>query len=63
VIDLLYHRNDTIMVREVKSSGIEAYDGKEMLFNQAADSYEIWTGSTLDSQSIFKQFIMEFDLK
>ncbi|MFV2016286.1 MAG: shikimate dehydrogenase, partial [Candidatus Heimdallarchaeota archaeon] len=61
VIDLLYHRNDTIMVKEVKSSGIEAYDGKEMLFNQAADSYEIWTGSTLDLPSIFKQFIMEFD--
>lgn len=59
VIDLLYEANDTKFIRAVKKQGIEAYDGKEMLFNQALDAFEIWTDTKLDREPTFNRFISE----
>lgn len=44
VMDLVYGRVLTMLVREAKARGATAMDGKEMLLRQAAGSYELWTG-------------------
>jgi shikimate dehydrogenase len=44
VLDLVYGREPTPLVREAKARGATAIDGKEMLVMQAAGSYELWTG-------------------
>ena len=44
VLDLVYGREPTALVREAKARGATAIDGKEMLVMQAASSYELWTG-------------------
>ncbi|MCE7736509.1 MAG: type I 3-dehydroquinate dehydratase [Candidatus Heimdallarchaeota archaeon] len=59
VVDLLYDKKDTKFIRGVKQQGIEAYDGKEMLFNQAFDSFKIWTDVKLERKQLFNQFLKE----
>lgn len=59
VVDLLYHKNDTLFVQKIKNLGIEAYDGKEMLFNQAVDSFKIWTNKTINHKDLYLQFLKE----
>jgi shikimate dehydrogenase len=44
VMDLVYGRKPTDLVREARARGAAATDGKEMLVMQAADAYELWTG-------------------
>jgi shikimate dehydrogenase len=44
VMDLVYGKCPTALVREAKARGATAIDGKEMLVMQAAGSYELWTG-------------------
>lgn len=44
VMDLVYGRKPTDLVREAKARGATAMDGKEMLVMQAAGAYELWTG-------------------
>jgi len=44
VLDLVYGREPTALVREAKARGAIAIDGREMLVMQAAGSYELWTG-------------------
>jgi shikimate dehydrogenase len=43
VVDLVYGREPTALVREAKARGATAIDGREMLVTQAAGSYELWT--------------------
>ncbi|OLS20646.1 MAG: Shikimate dehydrogenase [Candidatus Heimdallarchaeota archaeon LC_2] len=59
VIDLLYHENENTFVQKIKNKGIEAYDGKEMLFNQAADSFQIWTNKMVKKKDLYNQFLKE----
>ncbi|MHA2097223.1 MAG: type I 3-dehydroquinate dehydratase [Candidatus Kariarchaeaceae archaeon] len=59
VIDLLYDKNDTKFIRNMKIQGIEAYDGKHMLFNQAAESFKIWTNNTVKKRDLFEIFLKE----
>lgn len=61
VVDLLYDKNDTKFIQEIKKQGIEAYDGKEMLFNQAFDAFNIWTGVTIERKQLFHQFLNELE--
>lgn len=44
VLDLAYDLEDTQLVRAAKARGAVAADGKEMLIQQAAGSYKLWTG-------------------
>ncbi|MCX8032836.1 MAG: shikimate dehydrogenase [Thermoleophilia bacterium] len=44
VLDLAYDIEDTQLVRAAKERGAVAADGKEMLIQQAAGSYKLWTG-------------------
>jgi shikimate dehydrogenase len=43
-IDLIYQPSITPMMAQVRAAGGKAWNGLEMLINQAAASYQIWTG-------------------
>ncbi|MBI5176452.1 shikimate dehydrogenase [Candidatus Micrarchaeota archaeon] len=44
VLDLVYTRGGTKLVRDAKALGINAVDGKEMLLQQAFESFGLFTG-------------------
>jgi shikimate dehydrogenase len=44
LIDLVYGTEQTALVRAARDKGLRALDGKEMLVQQAALSYRLWTG-------------------
>ena len=44
VYDLVYNPRETKLVREARKQGLKAITGLGMLIEQAALSFEIWTG-------------------
>ena len=44
LVDLVYARSESRLVREARSRGATAVDGLEVLVRQGADSLRIWTG-------------------
>ena len=44
VFDLVTSADDTPLIREAKKAGVSALSGEEMLLEQAAKQYDIWTG-------------------
>ena len=46
IYDLVYNPHETRFVREARSQGLKATTGLGMLIEQAALSFEIWTGHT-----------------
>jgi shikimate dehydrogenase len=44
LIDLVYGTEPTPLVKAARGKGLKAIDGKEMLVQQAALSYSLWTG-------------------
>lgn len=45
VVDLVYGKGPTRLVREARGRGVHAVDGLEMLLMQAGDAYRLWTGN------------------
>ena len=44
VMDLIYGPEPTVLLQEARERGAIAIDGGEMLVQQAALAYELWTG-------------------
>jgi len=44
IYDLVYNPRETKLVRDARSQGLQAATGLGMLIEQAALSFEIWTG-------------------
>jgi shikimate dehydrogenase len=44
VVDLVYREGGTRLVRDAQSAGVPAVDGLEVLVQQGARSFAIWTG-------------------
>jgi shikimate dehydrogenase len=44
VVDVVYHREGTPLVREAKRRGFKSFDGKRMLLHQGARSFTLFTG-------------------
>ena len=44
IIDVVYHREETPLVREARKKGKKAFDGKMMLLYQGAESFLLFTG-------------------
>ncbi len=46
IYDLVYNPRETKLVRDARSQGLKATTGLGMLIEQAALSFELWTGET-----------------
>ncbi len=44
IIDVVYRQGLTPLVRKARRSGIQSFDGKEMLIQQGAESFSLFTG-------------------
>ncbi len=55
-VDIAYSYEKTGLVKYAGQMKLPAFDGKEMLFYQAADSFEFWTESTLDVPKLFRMW-------
>lgn len=54
VYDLVYNPRETKLVREAKAQGCRAATGLGMLIEQAALSFEVWTGHTPPREVLFQ---------
>jgi shikimate dehydrogenase len=54
VLDLVYRRGGTALVRELRSRGRRAMDGLTMLVEQAAFAFERWFGVTPDRSAMWQ---------
>jgi 3-dehydroquinate dehydratase/shikimate dehydrogenase len=46
VLDMVYNPRETLLLKRAKQQGLTVIPGIEMLLEQAADQFEIWTGDT-----------------
>lgn len=46
VLDMVYNPHETLLLKQAKSQGCIVIPGAEMLLEQAASQFEIWTGET-----------------
>lgn len=51
-LDIIYHPWETVFLRDAKRMGVVTANGFDMLVYQAAASYEIWRGITLDEELV-----------
>ena len=54
VLDLVYKRGGTALVRAARARGLIADDGLRMLVEQGAQSFERWFGKSLDRQIMWR---------
>jgi len=52
VVDMVYRRGGTLLVRTAQANGAEVVDGLEVLVAQGAASFERWTGRTAPRQAM-----------
>lgn len=52
VTDIIYHPEETTLLREAKALGCTTMNGKYMLLYQGAASYEMWTGQKMPVEDI-----------
>lgn len=54
LFDLVYSATGTPLTRKYQE---QAIDGTSMLFHQAADAYELWTGFTINREHAYTEFL------
>jgi shikimate dehydrogenase len=59
VFDLVYNPADTKLLKLAQSSGAKTVDGIKMLVNQAAKSFEIWTGERMPTEQVEKALLLK----
>ena len=52
VYDLIYNPGETLLLKKAKQDGATTLNGLEMLIQQAAASYKIWTGREMDLDEV-----------
>jgi len=57
VIDINYNNDKTELVKYCKKNSIPAYDGKLMLFHQAADAFEIWSEKKIYRKDALEEYL------
>lgn len=58
VFDLVYNPQETLLLKTAKKSGANTISGLEMLVNQAAKSFELWTGIDFPKDEIQKSLLL-----
>ena len=56
VYDLIYNPRETLLVRQARAAGLKAITGLGMLIEQAALSFELWTGFNIPRGVMFDAF-------
>ncbi|MFN3871873.1 MAG: shikimate dehydrogenase [Ignavibacterium sp.] len=59
VFDLVYNPSQTKLLKLAQSSGAKTVDGIKMLVNQAAKSFEIWTGEKMPVEQVEKALLLK----
>jgi shikimate dehydrogenase len=57
VYDLVYNPRETKLVKDARAAGLPATTGLGMLIEQAALSFEIWTGHTPSRKLLFDTLV------
>ena len=53
IYDLVYNPRETKLVKDARNAGLSATAGLGMLIEQAALSFEIWTGYNVPREPLF----------
>lgn len=61
VFDLVYNPTQTKLLKLAQSSGARTVDGIKMLVNQAAKSFEIWTGEKMPVEQVEKALLLNLN--
>lgn len=61
VFDLVYNPTQTKLLKLAQSSGAKTVDGIKMLVNQAAKSFEIWTGEKMPVEQVEKALLLKLN--
>lgn len=59
VFDLVYNPAQTKLLKLAQSNGAKTVDGIKMLVNQAAKSFEIWTGEKMPVEQVEKALLLK----
>jgi shikimate dehydrogenase len=51
VYDLVYNPEETVLLKQARSSGVHALTGMGMFLHQGLAQFRLWTGSSLEEQS------------
>ncbi len=57
VFDAVYSKNGTALINNAKERGCKTIDGKQLLVEQGAKSFEIWTGKGSNKKNMFNAII------
>ncbi len=61
VFDLVYNPVQTKLLKLAQSNGARTVDGIKMLINQAAKSFEIWTGEKMPVEQVEKALLLKIN--
>lgn len=61
VFDLVYNPAQTKLLKLAQSIGAKTVDGIKMLINQAAKSFEIWTGEKMPVEQVEKALLLKLN--
>jgi len=61
VYDLIYNPRETRFLRDARLAGARTIGGLEMLIQQAALSYKLWTARTMDLEAV-RASLKSFDI-
>lgn len=61
VFDLVYNPVQTKLLKLAQSNGARTVDGIKMLVNQAAKSFEIWTGEKMPVEQVEKALLLKIN--
>ncbi len=57
VVDLVYSKFETELIKSARSNDLPSFDGKEMLYHQAVDAFELWTRKVINRAITFPKFL------
>jgi shikimate dehydrogenase len=60
IYDMVYNPPETVLVRDAKKAGLQAVGGLGMLIEQAALSFEIWTGLEAPRKAMYSAALNAF---
>lgn len=57
IYDIIYSPLETTLLRKAKSYGLKVFNGIDMMINQGAISFNIWTGEEMDTKLVKERIV------